>query len=732
MTNAAALAANPKGSAHPARSAAVGMIVGFDLVGRAVAMATVIFAGTLAAGAAAGTMLMVMASLLATVSMVATGRSNWPVIGAVQQAPFAVLLPFFFALSALPATPEATFTANATAFALLGLTSVLTGVAMLALAYLRLDRMIRLMPYPVSAGFLAATGALLMLAAIIGALPAADRNLAALVSVSPSTHSPLFLTLGFGLVLGLAYRLLRERGLVFAIIGGIALFYTVLSAKGIDLPEARALGLLPYSPQGISAVAPSPAMLAAIDWDFVRAALPNILAAAMISVLGLALNLTGIELALRRDLDTARTLKVSGVTNIALGAVGGTIGYPSSTTTITAQDMGANHKALAFGVIGMLTVGFFLVGDIIAFVPGFLSSGLLLYIGAGILARWFVWQRPRQTLPDWLLAGAIVLISVLFGVLEAIAVGVLAASMIFAFSYGRLPVVTQISDLSARRSAVDRGPAETRRLDRQAGQVVTLRLDGFLFFGSTEQLVAEIRTLLATRHDVRIVILDFQRVRGVDSAALAALGKVEHLAEARGAQVVIAAARPEVAEALDRQGLALPGTPALVRAGTADEALASAEERILATPPQADEETAQSALTAILGDAAITDALMALMTRRSIRAGDRIITHGQTTGEIYLIDEGRLGIYAPLADGKMLRVRSLRAGALVGEIASYTGLARTADVVAEVDSTVYVVDPAELESAMAGTPELAAWHKLIAITLAEKLSRTTLMLRDLA
>ncbi len=714
------------------RSASAGVIIGFDVIARAIAISSAIFAGSLAAGLASGAMLMILASLIATLTLVLSEKSNWPIIGAVQQAPLAVLAPFFFALAALPDGPQSSEIATATAFAILGGTALVTGVAIILIYVMRLERLVRLMPYPVSTGFLAATGALLILAALMSALPSESRSIATLLDPPAISRWPLALTILFAAVITVLYALLRERGLVYGIFGGAILFYVVLSAQGMSIGDARGLGLLPKPATGGPALAPGPWLFAMIDLEVLRAALPSILAAALVSIFGLMLNLVGLEMVLGRDLDTRGAILTSGVSNIAAGAIGGTTAYPSATSTVTANEMRADHPAFNIAALATLAVGFLVVGNVVDQFPGFLGSGFLLFIGISVIWRWFI--SLRQTLSDKLISAAIVAVSVVFGMLQAIGVGVLAASLLFAVSYGRLPVITRISDLSARRSAVDRGPRETRRLDRQAHEVVTMRLDGFLFFGSIEQIVTEVRARLEDATAPRVIILDCERVRGVDSATLVALAKLRNLADRHGAQIIIAGAAGEVSATLDSQDIAPGDAGPLIRAPSVDAALAMAEDRLIAGLPGMKNEDAQSTLTEVLGDAALVKRLLARMKKRSLRAGETLIVEGQTTGEVYLIDSGNLGIFTPRPEGGVpLRLRSLRAGAFVGEIASYAGLPRTADVIAETDSTVYAIDPEDLDALAEDDPTLlAAWHRLIAITLADKLSRTTLMLRDLA
>lgn len=85
----------------------------------------------------------------------------------------------------------------------------------------------------------------------------------------------------------------------------------------------------------------------------------------------------------------------------------------------------------------------------------------------------------------------------------------------------------------------------------------------------------------------------------------------------------------------------------------------------------------------------------------------------------------------PGARGEPVRMRSLRSGALVGEMARHAGLPRSADVVAGIDAVLCRASAETLARLNRDDPELAAaWHRMIAVALAEKLNRTDQLLQE--
>jgi SulP family sulfate permease len=109
----------------------------------------------------------------------------------------------------------------------------------------------------------------------------------------------------------------------------------------------------------------------------------------------------------------------------------------------------------------------------------------------------------------------------------------------------------------------------------------------------------------------------------------------------------------------------------------------------------------------------------------SLPAGTVLIRQDEPPGDVYVLESGRLAVETVTADGTRMRLRSMRPGVVVGEVALYTGAPRTADVVAEVRSVVLRCSSGSIAAMEAEDPALAAaWHRWLATTLAERLNDT--------
>jgi sulfate permease, SulP family len=88
-----------------------------------------------------------------------------------------------------------------------------------------------------------------------------------------------------------------------------------------------------------------------------------------------------------------------------------------------------------------------------------------------------------------------------------------------------------------------------------------------------------------------------------------------------------------------------------------------------------------------------------------------------------VLESGRLMVELVMPDGTRLRLSTVRPGVVVGEVTLYTGVPRTADVVAETPSVVLRLSRASIERLEAAEPEAAAaLHRWLAKTLAERLT----------
>jgi SulP family sulfate permease len=123
------------------------------------------------------------------------------------------------------------------------------------------------------------------------------------------------------------------------------------------------------------------------------------------------------------------------------------------------------------------------------------------------------------------------------------------------------------------------------------------------------------------------------------------------------------------------------------------------------------------------GLAGLPPHLLAYLERHSVPEGTVLIRQGDPPDDLFVLESGRLRVEMITSEGMRMRLRTVRSGVVVGEIALYTGVPRTADVVAETPSVVLQLSRSSIERMEAEEPETAAsLHRWLATMLAERLT----------
>jgi SulP family sulfate permease len=241
-------------------------------------------------------------------------------------------------------------------------------------------------------------------------------------------------------------------------------------------------------------------------------------------------------------------------------------------------------------------------------------------------------------------------------------------------------------------------------------------VNGFLFFGSANGLLERIRKR-AQAGSLRYLVIDLRRVTGVDSSAVVAFVKVIGLAQTHGFELVLTGVSEPVRKQLARGGV---DEGDLVRfEPDLDRGLQRCEEALLR------DEAAEPA--DLDGDAlaGMPAGLRTYLERVDLPEGAVLFRQDETPGDVFVVESGRLSVEMVTADGTRMRLRTVQAGVVVGEVAMYTGVHRTADVGAETPSVVLKLSTSAIDRIEAEDPELAgALHRWLAGILSERLRDT--------
>jgi SulP family sulfate permease len=613
----------------------------------------------------------------------------------------------------------------------LGLSTVLTGMALCGLGLTRMGRAIRYVPYPVVGGFLGATGLLIVMGAI-RVITDHPVQFATLTRLANGTAlSELGAACAMALVLYLTWHRSRSPfGLPIILVGGVLTAHLAFWITGVSLGEARALGWTFQPPPQAAFMVPWHVDgLTHYPWFAVPDLLGNLVAVIFVTAFSTLFNTTGIEVAAHREANLERELNVTGTANMLTGLLGGYAGCVSVSRSVLNFGSGGRGRLSGLTVAAMSLLMLAIAPELLGFIPKFVLGGLLLYLGADQLHKWIIESRKRLSKLEYLSLIAIIAIIVTWGFVPGILIGIIIGCATFAFSAARVESIKYSFDGSEYRSSLDRSRDDQEVLLAHGGKIQGLNLQSYLFFGSANRLYQHVKQLLQERPECRYLLFDFKLVTGVDSSAAYSFAQIKRSAADLGVELILvhlSAAAKKVLRSSDFIGEGVTIIPEL------DRALEWCENELIAQHQGLAQEEAslRDWFTGILDSEDDADKLIRRCQRLEVEAGDIIVRAGDPADSMHFILDGRVGIMVPADDDRTTRVRSLGRYTTIGEMGLVSQTPRSATIQAEVDSVLYVLNTLQFDAIKEEDPALS--HKLLTYFVSVMAERLTFANRTIA
>jgi sulfate permease, SulP family len=541
-----------------------GLVGGFDMIGYSVALASLLFTGALSPGLGMAT----GSSLLCTaiVAIFVGFRSRVPSnIGQVQDVAVAVLATSF-AQSNISV---------ATAFVIVALSSFAAGVVLWLTGRFKLGRVVKYFPQAVLAGFLAGTGWLLVKGGVTVAM-GYTPTLASLGDTSGQSIRRLIPAIVIAFVIYFRVQRFRHPMILLSLLGlSLVGFYAWMTLSGTSHVSAISSGFLPPTTSGPAGGLPFPRLLSEANWGDVGSATPTIFTVAMLCLFAMLMNTAALEAATGKDVNIDLELKDTGLGNVLVAAIGGPPGYSGLSLSILGDKSGVRHRGAGIVTAAIVLLGFAFANQIVSRVPTFLRAGFVIFLGIDLLADWLVNSFRRFSRTEIATVVLILGFVVFSGFLQATIAGFVVATLLFAYSYARVPIVRSIASVATVSSTRERPSVEAEYLREKGTSIDVLRLHGYLFFGSTERIVRHVTDRLASEAlpPLRALLLDATLVTGLDAASAAALERVRVLGSIHGFNVLLSGASPAVLSVLQR--CEIPTTDSFASAGAASVGTAS-------------------------------------------------------------------------------------------------------------------------------------------------------------
>lgn len=447
------------------------------------------------------------------------------------------------------------------------LATIMSGLMLMAIGYLRLGTYIKFIPYPVTIGFTAGIAVTIFSGEI--------TNLFGLSLSSPepgpflkkipflweniSTFSPATLILSLASIAAMVgLRIVRPRWPGMLIVVALAALATVLLKLPVETIGTQFGGI----PRTLSMPA-----LPAVSLEKIQAVLPNAISLTLLGAIESLLSAVVADSMTGRRHRSNCELVGQGVANIMSGLFGGICVTGNVARTAT------NVRAGAHGPISGMMHSLFLLLFILVAAP--LASYIPLAVLAAVLAVvcWNMVERHafaallRASRGDAVILLATLGITLFRGLTEAIVVGFALGSVLFIHRMSQTTAVESTVPLVGEDTADDGSRGAYDEKAQQDPSVVIYRISGAFFFGAASSIGAVLERI-GEGH--RNLVVDFAAVPFVDSTGARTIEGLAHKASARSVGVYLTGTSANVKKELAAHGV----RPPLVRiAATIDQAL---------------------------------------------------------------------------------------------------------------------------------------------------------------
>ena len=657
--------------------------------GLAIALAALVFTGATAEGLPRAITSFILSGAL--VGLILGLKSQFKtLIAGTQDSVAVVLIAVTASVVAIAKYDPATATV-----VLIGVSCVITGMAMWLVGQFRMGSVIRSLPTTVVAGFVAGTGWLLLVGGLSVMLNQniSVNTLTLLVKEDSWHYWVPGLSLAVLIFLSSSSRRLPPFTTSLVIFVAIAAFFVVaLNLMGIEDIERQQwlIGPFPAS-TGIQIITFTE--LSQFPWrDFllnVQVMLPVIL----VSCIGVMLNLSGLEFIFKKRVDLNAELKSAGIANIVVAPLGGMVGYHLMGSSTLAMQLGARKKLIPVGVaLASILLAVF-GSDVIGYLPRFVVGGILAASGIGLISKWVSEQLPAFFRLDRYLSIIIVVAIAVLGILEGIAIGIAIASVIFIVQYSRINPVRFVSNGAELRSRVDRPDHVVEALIKSGDRSAIFELQGYLFFGSTTQIAKQIEDRVSGENTPDSIIIDCSMVTGIDLSGFVILRQVADELTERNISLLLSGLRSDIKDSLGK------AQPSLLTENlhidTLDQALEKSENDFLVKFDNDD--SMQNARPLVPPDQLLTPSLLALFEVIKIDAGNTLIEQNQPSNTLYIVKEGTGIAFHVKESGQAERIRQFGPNTLVGEIGFLKQGNSTAAVIAETPMVLYSMARTQFE-----------------------------------
>ena len=425
-------------------------------------------------------------------------------------------------------------------------TVIMGGGILIVMGALGVGRYISLVPYPVISGFMSGIGAIIIILQIAPLVGHASSggvvpNLVALPHVvsTPMTQAAI---LGF-LALAIVYL---TPNVIGKIVPPPLLALLVCTPMGVFfLPDAPVIGDIP---QGF------PSMLVpTFRMDALMVMVQEACVVAFLCAIDSLLTSLVCDNMTRTQHDSNRELIGQGIGNMVAGLFGGLPGAGATVRSV-ANIRSGGRTPLSGMLMGLvLLVTLLWLGPLAEQIPLAVLAGILLKVGIDIIDWRFlrhVFQAPRT---DVTIMAVVLFITVAVDLITAVGVGVVLASLLFVKEMADLELAN-LRIITEEHPESPLTPEENAILERNAGKIVLIHVDGPMSFGSAKNMVRRIETVPGLK-EFTSCVLDLSDVPTIDGTSAMAIEDMLRIIRAHKQHLFFVGMQDHVTEVLEGFGV---------------------------------------------------------------------------------------------------------------------------------------------------------------------------------
>jgi len=422
------------------------------------------------------------------------------------------------------------------AWGIIIITFLLAGAFQIVFGMLKIGKYIKFIPYPVLSGFMSGIGIiiiLLQLFPLIG-MPSPTKIIDVFEqfpsSVVNGNYHSVFLAMGTILIIYIFPLITR------AVPGTLVALILITFISNIFSMDVPLIGEMPYG-------FPSLKIATITDLNFKDIALvilPALTLASLGSIDTLLTSVVADNLTRTRH-NSNRELIGQGIGNMISSLFGGIPGAGATMRTVVNVKSGGKTKLSGIVHAILLLLIMLGLGRYVAYIPLAALAGILITVGIGIIDTRGLRNLINIPRSDALILITVLLLTVFVNLLQAVAVGMVLASVIF---MRKASVMVEQNTSLKKVEKYDREIAweDESNLKLNYDRVYIKRFDGPMFFGVASKILDRINKIPA---DACVIIFRMKKVPYIDQSGLYALEEVIKEMQKAGIRVVLTMTQPQ-------------------------------------------------------------------------------------------------------------------------------------------------------------------------------------------